>query len=204
MAQVAEADGVPYFAVSAVSGTGMRELMLEVGRMVRQIRTEAAEQMERVERYDMTWEVERKRREHSFTIEREEPGVWRVHGRSVERMVIQTDWDNDEAIIYLQHRFERLGLDTALSKAGARNRRHGAHPGLRPGSSPAWDDDTSDVVAEDASEELIWEDEAEWVGPYEGEACDGRPPAGRALVAGGAPRRRQGGVVHPARGRRQA
>ena len=168
MAQVAEADGVPYFAVSAVSGTGMRELMLEVGRMVRQIRTEAAEQMERVERYDMTWEVERKRREHSFTIEREEPGVWRVHGRSVERMVIQTDWDNDEAIIYLQHRFERLGLDTALSKAGARNGDTVRILGYDLEFS-GMDDDTSDVVAEDASEELIWEDEAEWVGPYEGE-----------------------------------
>ena len=34
-------------------------------------------------------------------------------------MVIQTDWDNDEAVAYLQHRFERCGLDDALAKAGA-------------------------------------------------------------------------------------
>ena len=36
-------------------------------------------------------------------------------------MVIQTDWDNEEAVAYLQHRFDRCGLDDALAKAGAVN-----------------------------------------------------------------------------------
>ena len=34
-------------------------------------------------------------------------------------MVIQTDWENDEAVAFLQHRFKRIGLDTALEDAGA-------------------------------------------------------------------------------------
>ena len=34
------------------------------------------------------------------------------------RMVVQTDWDNDEAVAYLQHRFARLGLDATLAEAG--------------------------------------------------------------------------------------
>ena len=50
---------------------------------------------------------------------REERHAWRVTGAQVERMVIQTDWDNDEAVAYLQHRFDRCGLDDALAKAGA-------------------------------------------------------------------------------------
>ena len=33
-------------------------------------------------------------------------------------MVIQTDWDNDEAIAFLQHRLDRIGLDDRLAKAG--------------------------------------------------------------------------------------
>ena len=33
-------------------------------------------------------------------------------------MVIKTDWENEEAVAYLQHRFDRLGLDKALAKAG--------------------------------------------------------------------------------------
>jgi GTP-binding protein len=35
-------------------------------------------------------------------------------------MVVQTDWDNEEAIAFLQHRFDRIGLDDALAKAGCR------------------------------------------------------------------------------------
>ena len=44
---------------------------------------------------------------------------FRVSGKQIERMVIQTDWENDEAIAFLQHRFKRLGLDAALEAAGA-------------------------------------------------------------------------------------
>ena len=33
-------------------------------------------------------------------------------------MVIQTDWGNDEAVAFLQHRFDRIGLDDRLAKAG--------------------------------------------------------------------------------------
>ena len=50
----------------------------------------------------------------------EEPGVYRVLGTQVERLVVQTDWDNEEALIYLQHRFARMGVDDALEKAGCR------------------------------------------------------------------------------------
>ena len=41
-------------------------------------------------------------------------------GRAIERMVIQTDWENEEAVIYLQHKFARMGVDDALEKAGCR------------------------------------------------------------------------------------
>ncbi|VWM24460.1 GTPase Obg [Collinsella intestinalis] len=36
-------------------------------------------------------------------------------------MVVQTDWENEEAIIYLQHRMARMGVDDALIKAGCKN-----------------------------------------------------------------------------------
>ena len=47
-------------------------------------------------------------------------GVFRVEGGKVERIVLQTEWDNDEAIAYLQHRLERMGVEKALDAAGAR------------------------------------------------------------------------------------
>ena len=48
----------------------------------------------------------------------EEPGAFRVVGTQVERLVVQTDWENEEAVIYLQRRFARMGVDDALEKAG--------------------------------------------------------------------------------------
>ena len=34
-------------------------------------------------------------------------------------MVVQTDWENEEAILFLQHRLKRLGVEQALERAGA-------------------------------------------------------------------------------------
>ena len=34
-------------------------------------------------------------------------------------MVVQTDWENEEAIAFLQHRLKRLGVEAALERAGA-------------------------------------------------------------------------------------
>ena len=40
-----------------------------------------------------------------------------MEGVQIERMVVQTDWENDEALSFLQHRFNRLGLEKELLKA---------------------------------------------------------------------------------------
>ena len=33
--------------------------------------------------------------------------------------MVQTDWENEEAIAFLQHRLKRLGVEKALERAGA-------------------------------------------------------------------------------------
>ena len=65
-------------------------------------------------------ERQRQRRDRTITITRDHTGAWRVSGGAIERMVVQTDWENDEAVLYLQHRFERIGLDEKLAKHGAK------------------------------------------------------------------------------------
>lgn len=67
------------------------------------------------------WEQKRIARDRAFEVEREDGCAYRVRGKQVERMVVQTDWDNEEAISFLQHRFKRIGLDDALQKAGAKD-----------------------------------------------------------------------------------
>ena len=116
----AEADGHEFFAVSAATGQGLDALVSHVAAMVAELRQEAAAaEPER----DLTeaWERDRQRRDKRMDIRREERHVWRVSGAAIERMVVQTDWDNDEAVAFLQHRFERSGLDQQLARAGAVN-----------------------------------------------------------------------------------
>ena len=163
MRAAAEADGLRYFSVSAATGTGMHELMLQVGSSVAELRAQAAAELaarhEALDSYEQVWEARRHRRDQAFRIACEGEGVWRVTGHAVERMVIQTDWDNDEAIIYLQHRFERLGLDAALEKAGARNGDTVRILGYDLEFSGV--DEPDDVCDEDLADVLVWDVDGE-------------------------------------------
>lgn len=118
--RMAEADGHQFFAISTVTGQNLDELVVWCASTVAELRQELT-LTEPTEDRSEFWESLRKRRDNHLTIEREERHVWRVSGTAIERMVIQTDWDNDEAVAYLQHRFDRIGLDDQLIKAGARN-----------------------------------------------------------------------------------
>lgn len=48
-----------------------------------------------------------------------EEGIFRVSGPAVEKLVARTDFENEEAVAYLQERLERLGVSEALRQAGA-------------------------------------------------------------------------------------
>lgn len=116
----AEADGHEFFAVSAATGLGLDALVNRVAAMVADLRREVA-QAEPERDLTEAWERDRQRRDKRMVIRREERHVWRVSGAAIERMVVQTDWENDEAVAFLQHRFDRCGLDLQLAKAGAVN-----------------------------------------------------------------------------------
>ena len=117
LSAVAEADGRPFFAVSAVTGDGLDALVSAVADRVYELRSQISGS-DVTRDFSTDWERNRLRRDSAITIEREERHAWRVSGGAVERMVIQTDWDNDEAIAFLQHRLDRIGLDDRLAKAG--------------------------------------------------------------------------------------
>ena len=114
-----ERDGLPFYAISAVTGEGIDRLVSETARQVAELRSAAAYDEEK-HREDLAavWERRRAQRDRQITISREDNGAWRVSGTDIERMVVQTDWDNDEAVDYLQHRFQRLKLEETLLKAG--------------------------------------------------------------------------------------
>ena len=109
------------FCTSTVTQVGIEALMAATGGKVQQLREEARAEYDAQEHFDQVWEHKRQERRARYEITQLSEGVFRVSGKQIERMVIQTDWENDEAIAFLQHRFKRLGLDEALEKAGARD-----------------------------------------------------------------------------------
>src|SRR3954468_2479638 len=54
-----------------------------------------------------------------FTLERAD-GLYQVRGKRIERLVAQTNFDNEESAERFQRDLARLGVDTALRRAGVR------------------------------------------------------------------------------------
>ena len=96
-------------------------LKAAIATKVHELREEARAKAVEQPEFDHVWEHKREMRDRRFTVRKLSDGVFRVEGGQVERMVIQTDWENEDAIAFLQHRFKRIGVEDALAKAGARN-----------------------------------------------------------------------------------
>lgn len=123
--EAALADGHQFFTISTLTGEGLSEFVGSCAQMVQTLRQELAAQQTAeqtsVQAKVANWELQRQQRDKRYHINNLGGAVFQLTGTTVERMVVQTDWDNDEAILYLQHRFERMGIDDALYKAGCRN-----------------------------------------------------------------------------------
>ncbi|MFF5634841.1 GTPase ObgE [Streptomyces sp. NPDC012825] len=111
-----EQRGYQVFEASAVARTGLKELSFALAGIVAEARAakpkeEATRIVIRPKAVDDT----------GFTVTYDETEeVYRVRGEKPERWVRQTDFNNDEAVGYLADRLNRLGVEDALMKAGAR------------------------------------------------------------------------------------
>ena len=56
----------------------------------------------------------------SFSIDHDADGVLRVRGRRIERMVAQTDFENEESAQRFQRELGKLGIERALVRAGVK------------------------------------------------------------------------------------
>ncbi|HWC42991.1 MAG TPA: GTPase ObgE [Actinomycetota bacterium] len=104
--------GLPFFAVSAATGAGMREFLYALGAEVAQARAArpvAAAAPPAAVAADP---------EVPISVAREGAG-FRVLGDRPERWVAMTDLDNPQAVAYLQRRMRRAGVDDLLASAGA-------------------------------------------------------------------------------------
>jgi GTP-binding protein len=109
------------FEVSALTGAGMDSLIAATATKVHELREAAAAALDESDvQYGQVWEHMRQERDKVFEVNNLGGGVFAVQGKQVERMVIQTEWDNEEAIAYLQRRLEHVGVEKALVAAGAK------------------------------------------------------------------------------------
>lgn len=60
-----------------------------------------------------------KRDADEFEIKQIASDIYEVLGKKPVRAVVQTDLDNEEAVVFLQHRLKRMGVERALAEAGA-------------------------------------------------------------------------------------
>ncbi|MFC8170629.1 GTPase ObgE [Streptomyces sp. NPDC057242] len=112
-----EERGYQVFEVSAVARTGLKELSFALAGIVAEAR--AAKPKEEATRIVIRPKAVD---ETGFTVTYDEAEeVYRVRGEKPERWVRQTDFNNDEAVGYLADRLNRLGVEDALMKAGARS-----------------------------------------------------------------------------------
>ena len=111
--------GYRVFLISTASHEGLRELTYALGDVVERDRL-ARERPAAPERIVIRPKAV-DRREFEVRFEGGTRGdLFRIIGRKPERWVQQTDFSNDEAVGYLADRFQKLGIDDALLKAGAR------------------------------------------------------------------------------------
>lgn len=106
---------IPYFGVSAATGEGMDAMMMGVGDRVREGRSTAEHE---VEPYQQVY-VYNPPEDEGLSVERTAPHEFTVHSPHIERMVIVTDMNNEEAVVHLQARMRRAGVEKALLDAGA-------------------------------------------------------------------------------------
>ena len=107
------------YRISALTGEGVDGLKAAIATKVHELREELRALSEADVQYEHVWGHKREERDKQFKVVPLGGGVFRVEGPQVERMVVQTDWENEEAIAFLQHRLKRLGVEKALEKAGA-------------------------------------------------------------------------------------
>lgn len=108
--------GLDFYPVSAATGEGVRELLVAIAARVEEARAQAGEV---APSQPVITGPSAQPRARDFSVERQENGVFAVKGRYVERLVVMTDFDNEEAVVHLQGTLKAIGVERVLAEAGA-------------------------------------------------------------------------------------
>ena len=110
------AEGIETVGVSARDGIGLDALLDSLAKLLPDAETLASPGEPAgvvVHRFDSMGD--------GFAVERETDGAYRVRGRKVERLVTQTDFENEESATRFQRALARMGIERELERAGVQS-----------------------------------------------------------------------------------
>ena len=110
------AEGIETVGVSARDGVGLDALLDALAKLLPDAETLASPGEPAgvvVHRFDSMGD--------GFAVERETDGAYRVRGRRVERLVAQTDFENEESATRFQRALARMGIERELERAGVQS-----------------------------------------------------------------------------------
>ena len=113
--------GWPVFIVSAATRKGLDPLRYHLLEVVQKARKKRPKEKLAESVIIKPKAVDGGRRRAQFEIKKdpENPGGFLITGEKPERWIVQTDFENDEAVGYLADRLAKIGVEEGLRKAGA-------------------------------------------------------------------------------------
>ena len=105
---------VKVFPICAITGTGLKEVLIELSNMLDKIEKKPLYEEEKFESHILY----KFKKEQPFTIENEN-GVWVIKGEQVEKLYRMTRFTTDEAALRFSNKLRRMGIDDKLKELGA-------------------------------------------------------------------------------------
>ena len=111
--ELAEKEGLKFFPISAVTHEGVKELIAYVGEFLENYHEEP-EQDDSVKVYD----ADKAEDPDKITISRNDAGDFIVSGKTLEKLVLMTNFNDDEGLRRFQYIWRIKGLDKKLRDRG--------------------------------------------------------------------------------------
>ena len=107
---------VKIFPISDITGTGLKEVLIELSNMLDKIEKKPLYEEEKFESHILY----KFKKEQPFTIENDN-GVWVIKGEEVEKLYRMTRFTTDEAALRFSNKLRRMGIDDKLKELGAKD-----------------------------------------------------------------------------------
>ncbi len=107
---------IPVYEISAVTGEGLEEVLINLANMLDGIRKTRLYEDEKFESHV----IYKFKQEKPFTITKEKD-AWVVKGKDVEKLVVMSRFDTNEAVLRFSNKLRKLGIDDELRNLGAQD-----------------------------------------------------------------------------------